>query len=176
MPRSIPPLATSSKLQVMQEDIHHIVVSYDNVMVILWRGVTEPATCRRLYALAAQISKAHGGAKVSAVSVVERGAAMPSSEAREALSLLHEDPLGIAHRSASVFPESGFLAASIRSIVLGVMQRAGRRGGHNLFQRLDKALLWVTEGLSTAQWGTVSVPKLIQELENLRGKTASRVA
>ena len=94
-----------------------------------------------------------------------------SREAREALARLHRDPEGVVHRTAVVLPEIGFLAASIRSIILAATQKAARRAGHHVFQRIDKALTWVTDGLPAAPGRKVVVSDLIPALDQVR-KTA----
>jgi hypothetical protein len=145
-------------------------------MFMLWRGAHTPATCATAYDLAVTLAGQCGAGKVSVLSIVQAGSTAPSPAAREALARLHDDPEGVIHRSALVFPNDGFLAAIIRSIALSVRQRASRRQGHELFQRLDRALAWATEGLPTVGNLPIPVASLVLALTKFQPATQSKVA
>ncbi len=136
------------------------------MLVVLWKQQMQPEVCRQLYDLAERLSRSVGS-KVSAVSMIQHTEGAPSAEARDALNSLHEDPKGVMHRVAVVFPRTGFIAATMRSILLGMAQRASRRAGPSVFGTLGEALTWAGEGLPGALVLQASAAAVARELESL---------
>jgi len=163
-------------LEVLRQDADHVVLTHGNLILLIWRGTPAPEACATVYDLSVDLARKCGKSKVSALSIIQPGARAPTAEARKALARLHDDPAGVVHRSALVFPSEGFLGATIRSIALGIRQLAGRRQGHDVFQRLDKALAWVTEGLETPNCRPVPVASLLQALDGFEVSKHSKVA
>lgn len=54
--------------------------------------------------------------------------------------------------------------------MLSVKQYAARGDGHEVFQHLDKALTWVTEGLPTADGQSIAIRLLLLELNQLAAR------
>ncbi len=163
-------------LNLISRDSNHVLLSFSNVMIVLWNGSQAPEVCRNLYESGIALANQIGTGKVAVVSVIQYRATPPSQESREALGRLIEDPNQIVHRSALVYPHDGFLASIVRSIVLTLIQRSSHRRCHQVFQRVDKALEWVTDGLPTTTGHPVVVTTLLRQLENYGTLTKSEVA
>jgi hypothetical protein len=168
--RSIPSLA------VLDRDSDHVLLTYANVLIVLWIGRQVPQVCASLYNAAIALASQTATGKLAVLSVIQHTATAPSPAAREALGRLVQDPSGIVHRSALVYSDDGFLASIVRSVALRLMQRATRRHGHQVFQRIDKALEWVTDGLPTATGHPLQLPSLMRQLEGYCVPAKSRVA
>jgi hypothetical protein len=159
-----------SQFAVVGESTNHVAVVCGSVVMVLWRGPQEPAVCASLYELAVRAARAQGVTRVAVVSVVGEGSRPPNKEARDALARLYEDPEGVIHRVAVVIPGAGFVAAGIRSIVIGLRQMVTHKGNQEVFQSIDKALPWVTEGLVTARETPVAVSALLARLATLESR------
>lgn len=167
MPTHSEALPGASDLATIRQDENHTVLSYGNLLIVLWRGNPEPSACRGLYQTAVAVAKSREPSMVSAVSVLAPDSA-PSKEAREALERLHHDPYGVVYRTAIVLRRAGFVAAAVRSVVLAFTNGSGRRNNHAVFQDLGEALRWAIDGLPTAGGSPVSVPSLLRQLDRLQ--------
>lgn len=168
MVRSVFPDAQPAKLMVLQEDRNHVVYSYDNVIVVRWRGPQEPAVCTSLGDWAAHVATIQGTAQVAAISIAERGCCPPSPEVREALGHLIETTSSVIYRVAIVHPAGGFIEAAIRSVILGFRRVLSHHLVQDVFQRLDAAVVWATEGLPTATGRPIDTEGLMRELQRFR--------
>jgi hypothetical protein len=174
--RSQSPLRSVPGLNEIQRDSNHVVLSYSNVLLVLWQGRQDPLVCDRLYDLAVDLANKTGTGKVAAISIIQANTSAPSPAARTALMRLHEDREQVIHRSALVFPSDGFLAAIVRSIVLSLRQRASRSKGHEVFQRIDKAIHWATADLPTRNHLPIPVAALMLALESFDTPVNVKVA
>jgi len=169
--RSSPPLLT---LDVVRRDDSHVLLAYTNLLIVIWCGHQHPDVCRSIYDSAISVANQTGLGKVAAVSIVQPGIKPPSTKAREALGRLIEDEVRVIHRSALVYLEDGFIASIVRSIALNLMQRSARKT-HRVFQELDKALEWVTDGLPRSH-RLLPLTPLLRELESHLAPYRSKVA
>jgi hypothetical protein len=163
-------------LSVLARDDDHELLTYSNVLILVWTGRQTPEVCEALYDAAATLARQSRAGKLGVISLIQPTATPPSPEAREALGRLVQDPNQIVYRSALIYPHDGFLASIIRSIVLTLMQRSKRRLSHQVFQRIDKAIEWVTEGLPSHTRGPLIDADLIRQLESHLGPAKSKVA
>lgn len=163
-------------LEVSRQVDDHWALTHANLLFIIWRGAQSEAACAGVYDLAVQLARRCGTEKVSALSIVQSSSRPPSPEARQALVRLHDDPQGIIHRSALVFPNDGFIGAIIRSVALSIRQATQLRQRHEVFQRVDKALAWVTEGLPTPNHVALPISALVSEIDRLRVADPVKVA
>ncbi len=151
-------------------------LSYSNVLIVIWSGRQDPDVCKGLYDAAIAVANQTGVGKVAAVSIIQPGITPPTPKAREALARLINDEVRVVHRSALVYPNDGFLASIVRSIALGLMQRSSRRQSHQVFQRLDKAFDWITDGLPTINDRPIPTDVVLRMLESHLVPLSSKVA
>jgi len=152
-------------VRVVQRNDNHVLLLHQNVLVSIWHGEQDPAVCRHLYHVARDAAKRSGRGKTATLSIIGNGTPPPSAEAREALTRLHEDPEQIIYRSALVFARAGFVASIVRSVILGLRQRASRRGNHAVFSNVREALGWVTEGVASEDAARIDVDALFASIE-----------
>ena len=143
------------------------MLACENLLIVLWKQTPDAATCRVVYELGERTAKGHPTGKVSVVSLLRGKFSAPPTSARQALEDLYEDPGRIVHRVAIILPHTGFVAATVRSIVLSATQRSARRQGHGVFSILAKGVSWALEGLPTAPGSPLSVPELVGALEKI---------
>jgi hypothetical protein len=170
------PLRAISGLNEVQRGSNHLVLSYSNLLLVLWQGRQDPLVCDGLYDIAVDLARKSGTGKVATVSVIQGSASAPSPAVREALMRLHEDRELVIHRSALVFQSDGFIAATIRSILLSLRSRASRNKTHEVFQRIDKAITWATAGLPTKNHLAIPVAALKAAIESCDASSEVKVA
>jgi hypothetical protein len=163
-------------LSGLDRDENHEFLIYSNVLIVVWSGRQMPEVCEALYDAAIALARQTREGKLSVLSLILPSATPPSPEAREALGRLVQDPNQIVYRSALVYPYDGFLASIIRSIALTLMQRSTRRRGHQVFQHIDKAIEWVTEGLPTNTGGRLVCSDLVRQLESRLAPARTKLA
>ena len=149
----------------IEHDKNHVLLRHENVILLVWYGEQDPEVCARVYELAVSIAQSSGVGKVAAVAIVTPSASRPSAEARAAFARLHDDPQQVIHRVASVVADEGFIAATIRSIVLSIRQHAVRNHEHAVFHYVERALEWVTDGLPTVTGLPIAVQAILYALE-----------
>lgn len=172
---AINPIATPT-LSVLDRDDNHELLIYSNVLMVVWSGRQVPEVCEALYDAAVALARQAREGKLAVVSLILPTATPPSPEAREALGRLVQDPNQIVYRSALVYPHDGFLASIIRSIALTLMQRSTRRRGHQVFQRIDNAIEWVTDGFLSNTGDRLVCADLVRQLESHLGPARTKVA
>ena len=157
-------------LRVLQEDECYGIVAHENILAILWRCTPTAEALNAVRDVVVNHARSLRTGKVAVASVLPKGKSAPSPSARNALAQLHEESPAVVHRAAVVLPDTGFVAAAIRSIVLSATQRSSRRDGHGVFSSLASALTWATEGLETPSGERVFIPALVDALEELRNR------
>jgi hypothetical protein len=156
-------------LRAIQEDDCYRVVAHENILIILWRRTPTAEAWHAVREVALNHAEALK-ADISVTSVLPPGMPAPSASARSALAQIHAKSQAVVHRTAVVLPDTGFIAAAARSIVLTATQRSTRRNGHGVFSSLASALTWATEGLGTASGRRVSIAALVGAVEELRDR------
>ncbi len=154
-----------SQLRVIESDEGHVTLSYKNVIIVLWYCSPRAETLHQLYRLAQQLTAEFNVPKVSVISVIRRKVhGAPSPAARAALAMLYSDPNNVLYRSALVFVNEGFVAASIRSLLLSVRNKLAGSPSNDIFRHLDEAIRWATEGLLSIDKQAVPVGSLLSEV------------
>jgi hypothetical protein len=160
----------SQNVYVIESDSNHVIFACANILVSVWHGSQEPDVCHRLYSVARDLAKRSRAGKVAALSVIMQSTSAPSPATREALARLHQDPDHVIHRSALVLAKSGFVASIVRSVVLGLRQRASRLGSHEVFSSAAEALEWITQDLPTAGGAPIETGAILAELDRLQAQ------
>jgi hypothetical protein len=153
---------------VLEEDANHVALSYDNLMIVIWRGRQEPRVCEGLYALAIRLAKIQGTRQIGVVVVAVEGATAPSKLAQLALQRLHEDEQRVIYRVGIIPPRGGFIEAAMRSVIVTLRRRLNRKDNQDVFQRVEDALPWVTTGLPTGKGLPIDVPTVLREFGEFR--------
>lgn len=128
------------KIEVI--DHEHAVATGDSSMLCLWRGQTTHQAVIELHSISASLAKRTPN-KVGHLTVVEQGAAMPSSVVRDELAKVLRGVATSVACSALVFEGGGFLAATVRAITTTLNQVARQPYPHRVFATVDEATAWM---------------------------------
>ena len=161
---------TPPDLRTIQENDSCRVLAHENILIILWRRAPTADVWHAVREVGVTHADSLKAEKISVTSILPPGVRAPSASARSALAQIHEESQGVVHRTAVVLPDTGFIAAAVRSIVLSATQGSTRRNGHGVFSSVASALTWATEGLNTASGRRVSVSALVHALEEARDR------
>lgn len=146
---------------------HHAIGSFGSTVLYVSRNSTGLEAVRLLSA-ETDVARVAGG-ELSLFGIIEAGAAMPSSDARDGLSeVLREfgDKGGVA--SALTFEGIGFRASAVRSIATGVALVARQRFPHRIFGSIAEAADWLVSTMSASRPTTVEPADIVAAIAALR--------
>ena len=147
-------------------DENHAVGRAAPVVICLWRHETTVEAIRGLGKVAA---RAELGSAL--LTVVELGAAVPSSAARDELGRVFASLADTIACSALVFEGTGFVAAGVRAIATTIAQVSRAPFPHRVFSSVEQAGAW----LETFDVG-VSTAKLVDAVGIVRSALDAREA
>jgi hypothetical protein len=140
-----------------------VLAAWEGVVVGLWRGKTTAAAMQRVgqlvnrYAIERQ-------APLLILTVVEKNAPLPPSEARAELVSFLKGSNGLVERHAVVFEGEGFRAASIRAVVAGVALFSRPDYPYRVFESVGAAARFLAAGRN----GTLAAHRLVRMVAEAR--------
>jgi hypothetical protein len=150
---------------LVEADENHILGVWHHLVAVIWRGQTMLSAVVRLEGLLHSYSK-QIGASVTFFTVVEEGAPLPVSEVREASAkVLKKAPL---RASALTFEGSGFRAAAVRGVAVGIGMLARLPYPHRAFANVEEAAVWVAGYTREDGQGAMSAHGVKLAIEELR--------
>jgi hypothetical protein len=163
-------------LEVAHVDDNHIVGTWRNVFLCLWRHETHAGAIRNLKPVIERV-KAANPAGAAMLTVVEPKASMPTPEARDELPRLFKAVgVGIAC-SGLVFEGIGFRAAAVRALTTTFNLLAAQPFPHRVFAKVSEAEAMFIERLPPSGKGeklTRGELVLVADMLRRRFDTASK--
>lgn len=150
MPKNAARLALD--LAVAHADHDHVVGTWRNVFVCVWRHETHAAAVRNLKPVIEAL-KAENPRGIAMLTVLESGAAMPTAEARKELPTLFQDVAKGIACSGLVFEGEGFRAAAIRALTTTFNLVAAQPFPHKVFSGISGAETMFLELLPASAGG-----------------------
>ena len=132
-------MAEPAKIIELTDD--HIVATWQNVVILVWKRETTTAALDALRKAHDQVAAKHEGA-VFLLTIVEERAPMPPSATRDALAGFLKMLERSVELSAVVHEGAGFRAAAVRSVVTGVSLVARLPYPHKVFATVAEAAAW----------------------------------
>lgn len=133
--------AASSRAEVRIATPDHVLATWKNVSLLVWRRETTIEGVRAARDVYDQLSKASPGG-VFLCTIVEAKARAPDLEPRRALARFLANCSGTMIMSAVVHEGVGFTAAMVRSVVTGLALVANLPYPHKVFPTLSDADTW----------------------------------
>jgi hypothetical protein len=120
-------------IEVAHTDRNHVMGTWRNVFVNVWRYETHGAAVVNLRPVIERLKAAHP-AGIAVLTVLEPSAEMPTAEARKELPKLYKDVAKGIACSALVFEGEGFRAAAIRALTTTFNMLASQppHSGHSI--------------------------------------------
>jgi len=115
-----------------------------DVYVVVWRKRTTVEAVARAKAVFDTFA-ATKGRELANIAIVEANGKMPEPAAREALAAFLASARDKTVISALVFEGRGFVAASIRGVVVGLTLIARQPYPHRVFSSVDEAASWFAD-------------------------------
>jgi hypothetical protein len=134
-----PPLRR--ELRVLEVDRDHAVATWANLMVIVWRGQTQPVAVLRAEKALEELMATYTDG-VGLLQVAEPTAPPPDGASRAAVAKMLESGRGRITSSSLVYAGTGFYMAAARAFVTGLslLTRAGFP--HEVFATVPEAAEW----------------------------------
>lgn len=128
---------------------HDIATGYDNdLFSVMWRDRTTVEGVAILARTFAEYAK-NRDRDVALLTIIERHAKMPSPGSREPLAQYLKDAGSNVLISGVAFEGDGFIAASIRGVVVGLTMLAKQPYPHRVFKDVAEASRWIETERST---------------------------
>jgi hypothetical protein len=153
-------------------DDHHAKASAFDMLLIVWKKETQASAYARLITLVIQMGELHPEG-IGLLQVVETSASPPDEAARKAFS----QSLGVCdkyvkHHSV-VYEGSGFKAASVRAIMMGVYMVRRPKFEHLVANSLLRAAQW-HEAEQRKLGKTLAADQIVRSVEMIREMLARR--
>lgn len=132
------------RVEVLEKTEVYAVAVWRRMMLLLWRGPIQAIGIDRSQALFREWAEGQPGGAALFV-VVPRPPGPPDEETRAAMSRAVEHLPPTLKGMGTLLEAQGFIAASIRSILLRAHQREARGAGPKVFRAVDEAALWAAE-------------------------------
>ncbi|RYZ08341.1 MAG: hypothetical protein EOO73_07770 [Myxococcales bacterium] len=156
--------APDPALRIVQTDYDHAKGVAYNLVLLVWRRRTMPDAYRAAMVLATEHARKHPKG-IGVMQLVEVDAVPPDAEARKAFTEFMKWP-GVAHFSVT-HEGSGFKAASVRAIVMGVTALSRPSFPHAVHNSVSEAANWAAS--QNRNIGAVSDARAIERaVQSLR--------
>lgn len=131
-------ISQSMKAVIQAATSDYLFLTWEDLMVAVWRGQTSiPAIHAGEKLLKAHAAKYPAG--ILLLTVIEENAPPPGLAERTALGKMLKNSEGRTRRSAVIFEGSGFRAATVRSVVTGVLLFSSPPFPHKVFATVPTA-------------------------------------
>jgi len=111
---------------------------------------------------------------VGLITIVEPGARLPATDARQGLGQLLADAAGSIRFSAVVFEGGGFRASAVRGVVASLTLLARPPFPHRVFATATEACAWFQRGFGSDQVSAKELETAISDLRRRIGVRAFR--
>ena len=139
-------------LEVAHTDRDHIVGTWRNVLVCIWRRETHVVAIRNMKPVLDRLKSANPGG-VAMLTVLEQHASLPTTEARDEMPKFFKDVAKGMACSALVFEGVGFRSAAIRALTTTFNLLAAQPFPHRVFASVTDAEAMLLERLPPSAKG-----------------------
>ncbi len=133
------------------------------IFTVIWRHET---TVPGAVALHTQYDRFRTAPQHGLVTIIEEGAPLPPSDARERIAKFLQESASTLVVSAVIFEGSGFRSAAVRGVVTGLTMLAKQSYPHRVFGTLESAAEWYVGHAPTA-WG-MDESRFISSIQGIR--------
>jgi hypothetical protein len=133
----------SSRAAVIHELTEdHLILTWERCVGVVWKRETTLEAMEKVETVfKEQLARYESGLYL--MTVIEEGASLPPSEAREAVAIFLRSCAGKIRMSAVVHEGSGFRAAAVRSVVTGLSMLVRLPYPHEIFATVEQAAKWL---------------------------------
>jgi hypothetical protein len=133
----------SSRAAVIHDSTpDHLVLTWERCVGVVWKKETTIAAVAKVESVFKE-QFARYESPLYLMTVIEEGASLPPSEAREAVAIFLRSCAGRMRMSAVVHEGSGFRAAAVRSVVTGLSMLVRLPYPHEIFATVEQAAKWL---------------------------------
>jgi hypothetical protein len=145
-----------------------LVMTWDRCVGVVWKRETTAEGVEVLQeTYREQATRYPSG--VYLLTIIEKGAPMPSTEQREEVAVFLRSGSGRTRMSAVVIEGTGFRAAAVRSVVTGLAMLVRLPYPHEIFGTLEQAAKW----LGTTPYNDVDPDYMVLAVQHARRSAES---
>jgi len=127
-----------------------LFAAHRDVFIVVWRTDTTQTLVRALGRHVERFSASHREG-IAMIVIIEENCAMPDSATREVLATDMKKHESFTKQMALVYEGTGFRAAALRSIVVGLHMLSRQRVPTKVVSTVDEGVAWLgREGLGVA--------------------------
>jgi hypothetical protein len=147
----------------------YCLASWHRFYIDIWRAHTTVAGVTALREGFEAFAAKHP-AGVGLLTVVEAGAPVPPNEPRVALASFLAEAADDIKYSAVIYEGTGFRAATVRGIVIGLTTLARPPYPHKIFATVEQACLWFAQNFLEDQRPVATQKDMVAALAELRNR------
>ncbi len=159
-------MATLQEPNVYEATPDHIVGTWNNVSLIIWRVATFSNAVDLSQRTSEELARKYPGG-IGLLTIIEQSAPMPPSEARSRIADFFASADYIKASSVA-FEGTGFRAGAVRSVVAGLTMLARQPFPHKIFATLKEATDWQVPELTKATDAQYTSAQMWQAVTSLR--------
>jgi|GEM_PF-1840724 len=137
----------SPNVEILARTNEYVIAAWRRILMLIWNGEATAAGIEHSRKVFDDWVTAHPRGAAFLVVVPARHAGPPDEKTREAMRQTAECPSGRLKGMGTLIQAEGFVAASIRSIIMRLNVLTGN-GAPNVFETVNKAAEWAAKLLS----------------------------
>jgi hypothetical protein len=142
-PRPMNPMLAGDDVRMLHSDSDLSIGCANDLFIILFTDRTTVQGVQCIANAFEEYSKGRSGCDVAVITIIERRAKMPSPGSREALAQVLKDISSHVMISGVAFEGDGFVAASIRGVVVGLTLMARQPYPHRVLKNVFEVSRWI---------------------------------
>ena len=154
----------------------YVFGTFENVMLYAWRRHTTPHSLDVAAAACDRARDLGPSGKHAIFGVAEESAVVPGRDMRTAMSHLINSRVGMLCASAFAFEGTGFRAATIRSVGIGLSILSRGLVPHRVFGTKRAGAEWIREEMQREGADCPDAESLLRAMESLRRCPVSRLS
>jgi hypothetical protein len=159
--------ASSVTVEVFARTDEYAIAAWRRVLMLIWKGKGNAAGVEHSRRVFDEWVKSYKRGAVFLVVVPARYAEPPDARTREAMRQTAESPSGGLRGMGTLIQAEGFVAASIRSIIMRLNVLTGN-GAPNLFETATRAAEWASAVLGDPEISGVQLATAIRAVQESR--------
>lgn len=135
------------KVELLERTDRYVVATWRRVLLLVWRGQANAVGIERSRALFMHWAERQPGGAVFVVVIPRERTGPPDEETRAAMQRVARAPGGFLRGVATLVEAEGFIAASVRAIMMRLLTRGTQGPPPNIFRTPAEVAAWAAKVL-----------------------------
>jgi len=148
-------------------DADHAVVTWDRVLIQVWRLGITPDAITDLERVARSYASEQPGGKISSISIIERTSPPPPEHVRKDLSRFYKNLAPQLHEAIIVAEGGGFRAALVRGVGVALSSLAPKSLPFKFVDTIRSASITIGPHLSPGSGGASELEAVVERVRTM---------